>query len=117
VEIVGLRDSKGVVRLCLTSQRDSFPVCSKAHSMSATVSAADHPARFVFDGVPAGTYAIAAFHDENGNGKLDKMVGMPREGFAFSENPPLRPRPPTFLEAHFQVGGDTVERLRMRYIL
>src|SRR5215813_5483139 len=26
--------------------------------------------KFVFQGLPAGKYAVAAFHDENGNGKL-----------------------------------------------
>ncbi len=34
-----------------------------------------------FPDVAAGTYAVACFHDENGNGKLDTgMFGIPTEG-------------------------------------
>ncbi len=35
-----------------------------------------------------GVYAVAAYHDENGNQKLDRGVtGLPTEGFGFSNNP------------------------------
>jgi uncharacterized protein (DUF2141 family) len=43
--------------------------------------------KFVFQSVPAGKYAVAAFHDENGNGKLDtNSLGVPTEGFGFSND-------------------------------
>ena len=36
-------------------------------------------------GLPAGTYAISLFQDENGNGKLDTAVfGIPTEKYGFS---------------------------------
>ena len=44
-------------------------------------------------------HCLPAFHDRNNNGRLDKSMGIPREGFAFSRNPPLRMRPATFDEA------------------
>ncbi len=44
-------------------------------------------------------------------------MAMPNEGFAFSENPPMRPRAPTFDEAHFSVIGEVHEVLKMHYIL
>lgn len=37
--------------------------------------------------MPAGSYAIVAMHDENGNGKLDSnLVGMPTEGYGTSKS-------------------------------
>lgn len=117
VKIDGLRDSKGVVRICLTSRADAFPQCKAGAALTATVKAAKGAVDYRFEGVRPGTYAIAAFHDANGNGKLDKMMGMPREGFAFSRNPPMRPRAPTFKEAHFAVGGEGGQVLHMRYLL
>lgn len=37
--------------------------------------------------LPSGRYAIAAFHDQNGNGKIDKnWVGVPTEPYGFSNN-------------------------------
>lgn len=117
VEIAGLRDTKGSVRLCLTSDAKAFPVCTKANSKNATVAAGHSAVRYTFTGVTPGTYAIAAFHDTNNNGKLDRSLGIPREGFAFSNNPAMRPRAPTWAEARFQVAGDVTQKLKLKYIL
>ena len=47
-----------------------------------------------FDGVPAGRYALMVIHDENGNGRLDtNLVGMPVEGYGFSNNPRVMRKP------------------------
>jgi uncharacterized protein (DUF2141 family) len=36
--------------------------------------------------LPFGAYAVAVFHDQNGNGKLDQnMIGIPQEPYAFSQ--------------------------------
>ena len=116
VKIVGLRDSRGLVRLCLAEKGDSFPNCGiKARSGSAKAqSGAIH---YRFSDLHEGEYAVAAFHDANGNGKLDTTLGIPREGFAFSNNPPLRPRAPTFTESRFPFRADVSQQLKMRYIL
>lgn len=116
VEIAGLRDSRGAVRLCMTSRADSFPVCAPG-SKTASVPARKGTVRYEFPEVPDGDYALAAFHDANGNGKLDRSLGIPREGFAFSQNPPLRPRAPTFKETRFTVKGHADLQLKLRYIL
>ncbi len=116
VEIAGLRDAKGVIRLCLTGDPKDFPDCKKPTARSATV-AAGGAVRATFTGVAPGTYAIAAFHDANSNAKLDTSLGIPREGFAFSNNPAMRPRAPTWAETRFQVTGDVTQRLKLKYIL
>ena len=44
-------------------------------------------------------------HDENGNGKLDSnLIGMPVEGYGFSNNPRVM-RKPTWDETRFDVGA------------
>ena len=66
----------------------------------------------------AGDYAVAVIHDENSNDKLDTFAGIPREGFGFSRNPPIRFGAPRFAAARFAL---TVmpkqQQIRMRYIL
>ena len=58
--------------------------------------------------VPAGTYAIAVFHDENGNNELDtNMFGVPKEPVAFSKAKMKLFGPPKFDECQFQVSSDT----------
>jgi uncharacterized protein (DUF2141 family) len=60
---------------------------------------------FHFSGLAAGTYAVRVMHDENGNGKLDaNLVGMPTEGYGFSNDPKVA-RKPTFDEAKFELGA------------
>jgi uncharacterized protein (DUF2141 family) len=85
--------------------------------MSATVKASRSPIRYVFHGVQPGTFAIGAFHDANGNGKLDTMMGIPKEGFAFSRNPAIKPRAPHFNEASFHSHGPPLPPLKMKYLL
>lgn len=117
IEIAGLRDDKGVVRLCLTANPRDFPECRGRDALAATVKASRAPVRYTFHGVPAGNYAIAAFHDANSNGKLDTMLGMPKEGFAFSRNPPMKPRAPHFNEASFRSNASPLPPLKMKYLL
>ena len=58
---------------------------------------------FKFD-LPPGTYAIDGFHDEIGNGKFKtSLIGLPEEGYLFSNN--VRPglSAPSFASASFTV--------------
>ncbi|MEK8015864.1 MAG: DUF2141 domain-containing protein [Candidatus Parabeggiatoa sp.] len=49
-------------------------------------------------------YAIAAYHDANGNEKLDKnFFGIPKEGYGFSNNARGTFGPPSFEKAAFEL--------------
>ena len=115
----GLRNVDGLVQACLTTQPRHFPDCrDDPASHQLTVNAA---AGLVlnFDHVQPGTYAVALLHDENGNGRADRVLSMiPREGFGFSRDAPVRMGPPGFDEASFEVGDVPVRQtIRMRYLL
>lgn len=117
VEITGLRDARGFVRLCLTRNAEAFPHCKGPGSAHATIAASLAPVHYRFHSVAPGTYAIVAFHDTNGNGKFDTMMGIPREGFAFSRNPVIRTRAPRFNETSFPSNGRPPAPLKMRYLI
>jgi uncharacterized protein (DUF2141 family) len=74
--------------------------------------------RVVFDRVPAGRYAIAVIHDENGNGELDTRIlpfPKPTEGLAVSNNTWGFGRP-AWTPATFELGAEPVElQLELRY--
>lgn len=62
-------------------------------------------ATFVFKDLKPGAYAVLITHDENGNGQLDtNAMGMPLEGYGFSNNPRVM-RKPTWDEARFDLAG------------
>lgn len=49
--------------------------------------------------LPAGNYAIAAYHDVNDNGELDtNLMGIPQEPYAFSNGASAKWRRPSFEE-------------------
>lgn len=119
VAVTGLRSDRGLVQACLTADPRAFPDCSRdkaAHTL--TVPAAEGMV-LDFGRVAPGRYAISLLHDENGNGRADKTLGLiPREGFGFSHDAPVRMGPPKFAEAAFEVSGEpAAHTIRMRYLL
>lgn len=47
-----------------------------------------------FDGLRAGRYGVIVLHDRDGNGKFDVgPLGIPRDGYGFSNNPFVFKRP------------------------
>ena len=119
VTVTGLRSHKGLVQACLTADPRSFPDCSgDKTAYTLTVPASDDVV-LDFGAVPPGRYAIALLHDENGNGRADLALSMiPREGFGFSRDAPVRLGPPKFAAAAFVVESRRVSQtIRMRYLL
>lgn len=56
-----------------------------------------------FSDLPEGTYGVIAYHDENGNGEMDRFLGMiPTEGFGLSNNPEIS-GPPQFDECAYRL--------------
>lgn len=120
VTVTDLRSAKGVVRACLTSQADGFPRCRQdAAALETVVPAANGRVQFIFTNVKPGRYAVALLHDENGNGKADRALGMmPKEGFGFSRDAKVTTGPPKFDAAAFDYGGEaSTLTIRMRYML
>lgn len=119
ITVTDLRSSKGVVRACMTIRADIFPKCIKDPSAHRTVVPASGKVEIRFTGVKPGDYAIALLHDENDNGKADRAMGMmPREGYGFSRDAPVKMAPPKFRDAVFTQGeGTSHVTIKMRYFL
>lgn len=116
VDVSGLRSKQGLIRLCVTAVAARFPSCEgDARAVTRSVPAGQPAIRL--GALPRGDWAVAVIHDANGNGKLDTMMGIPREGFGFSRNPPIGFGAPSFAAARFRLDGDRVEGVRMRYLL
>ena len=117
VSVDGQRNARGLLRACLTRDPGHFPDCKNdPAAINASVQAGER--RLRLGPVAPGAWALALFHDENGNGKLDTVLGIPKEGFAFSRNPPLTFGPPKFERASVTVGERDVEApVRLRYLL
>lgn len=115
--VTGLRSAKGQVLACLTARPKAFPKCQNDPDARALTVPANGSVELDFGEVPNGRYAIALIHDENANGKLDKRLMIPREGFGFSRNAPVGLGPPSFADAAFAVDTRSEHQsIRMRYL-
>ena len=117
ITVDGIRSAHGTVLIGLYDSPASF---GKAVEVSAKEAFLIDPDRFaavalranaalksavVFSNVQPGRYATIAFHDENGNGKLDKsFLGIPTEPYGFSNNVQGFLGPPTFDDAAMALG-------------
>ena len=103
--IQGLRSNKGEVRCGLFNSADTFRQPGK-QLMGVAVPIANQQATCVFNNVPPGTYAIAAFHAENNETQLQtNFLGIPKEGYGFSRNPSTTFGPPAFGDASYAYPG------------
>ena len=115
VHIERLRNSKGKLAVALFADPDSFPDQSKAKrgQLAAIVG---RGGKVQFEGLKAGTYAIAVLHDENGNEKMDfNWLGMPLEGYGFSRDATGFLGPPSFKDAALLIKSDARTSIKVRY--
>jgi uncharacterized protein (DUF2141 family) len=105
VNISGLRSTNGKIRIELFNSSKGFPKEDASALQSVWVDASQAQQgtiQTVFKDLPSGDYAVLSFHDENGNGVLDRgAFGKPKEGFAVSNNP--SGHPPSFDASKFAV--------------
>ena len=104
IEFSGARSVRGTVSAALyadAAQWLKLPVAAER------VAAAGERVVIVFRNLAPGSYAIAAFHDENGNGKMDaNVVGIPTEAFGFSREARGAFGPPKWDAATFELRTD-----------
>ena len=103
VEVTGLENDTGLIGCALHRSETTFPL-DPDDVPNVWVSAADRTAVCVFEGVLAGTYAVAVSHDLNGNRQTDtNLIGLPTEAWGVSNNVRPMTRAPRFKEAAFEV--------------
>ena len=117
VSVTGLRNMKGQLLVCLTTNPKAFPDCSKDKASVRMAVKAANAGHFKVAAPADGTYAIAVVHDENANNRMDMALFLPKEGFGFSRNPAISMGAPSFKSASFVVTGDTRQSIRMKYML
>lgn len=118
VQVLGIRNSIGTVACALFESPDGFPtefLRSATNVMVIKIRKAQ--ARCAFEDIPPGTYAIAAIHDENMNGELDtNWLGVPKEGYGFSNDAKASFGAPSFSAASFRYdGGERDLTIRLHY--
>lgn len=118
VKILNIRNSTGTVACALFESPDGFPTeYLRAATNVMVIKIRKSQARCDFEDIPPGTYAMAVVHDENMNGKLDtNWIGLPTEGYGFSNNARGVLSAPSFSDARFNYDGRNIElTMSLRY--
>ena len=106
VTVTGLRSDDGDVHMALYDRAETFP---KGDGMlsEGVIAPSGRRASWVFKDVKPGRYAVAAFHDANGNHSFDQGVfGIPLEDFGFSMGAQAFLSAPDFADAAFSMTGE-----------
>lgn len=108
VTLTGLSSDKGAVEVALFDQASAFPKKPERALAKARTAIRGGTATLEFRDLPPGTYAVAAYHDVNDNGRMDaNFLGIPREPTGASNDAKGRMGPPSFKDAQFTVRADT----------
>lgn len=70
-----------------------------------------------FSDIPPGNYAVVGYHDVNRNDEFDKMLGVPREPYALSNNAGAK-MVPTFKDAALKINkGENFVVIKLQRLL
>jgi uncharacterized protein (DUF2141 family) len=109
VQLGGFRSNHGTARCSIFNDRDpaAFPSNGdKLFKLAVAPTITNATAEADFTGLPPGKYAMVCYHDENNNGKFDEnMLGMPKEGYCFSNNIKPKFSAPNFDQCAFGYQG------------
>jgi uncharacterized protein (DUF2141 family) len=107
VVVKGLRDNQGRVGCSLFKGPDGFPREKAKEFRGMWIQKDNQVAVCDFEGVPAGTYAVAVLDDTNMNGEMDfNFIGLPTKGYGFSNDAKATLSPPSFIAASFRYSGE-----------
>jgi len=102
--IQNIPEQRGVVRILLFNQAAGFPDDVEKSYKQANVKATGKSVQVVFEDLPKGQYALSVFHDVMETGKIrTNALGIPKDGYGFSNNATGSFGPPSFSKASFSV--------------
>lgn len=113
VEIINVKVAKGKLMVAIYRPDEKFGAGTPAIARIVEVRTTGGQTTS-FDMEP-GEYALAAYHDVNGNEQLDKnFVGIPKEPYGFSKN--FRPKfsAPSFKDCAFKVTSESVQKISVK---
>lgn len=103
INLNGMKNTNGKINVALYNSEQTFNDPNQVFK-SLFIPTTGGNMIIQLDSLPAGQYAFGIFHDENDNATIDaNFVGIPQEGFAFSNNALGSFGPPTWAQAQFDL--------------
>src|SRR5688572_29377940 len=101
VNIINIKNTNGDILIGLYDSTSNFP---RKVATGKVVKVTGKEMQITFADIKPGNYAVSVLHDENQNKDLDQgTLGIPKEGYGFSNNVMGVVGPPSFRKARFRV--------------
>lgn len=111
IEITNLRNCKGFIHSELRDEQDQQVVAVSQKIVN-------NQCCIVIENLKPGKYSFQFIHDENNNKNLDtNWLGIPNEGFGYSNNPKLITGPPTLKRTLFEFNESVQLKCKTIYLL
>ncbi|MEX0883480.1 MAG: DUF2141 domain-containing protein [Cyclobacteriaceae bacterium] len=109
ISIIGIGSDEGLVQVLVFNGPEGFPdkPAKTIKNLSAPIK--DAVSNLSVKGLKPGRYAVAVFHDHDGDGKMRTgLFGIPKDAYGFSNNARSTFSAPSFESAAFEVGNNNV---------
>jgi uncharacterized protein (DUF2141 family) len=113
LEVSGFKNTRGTLNCRLFTKPADFPDGEGILTVRVPIAGPNTSCTFL--NIEPGTYAVAAVHDENSDGKLDKnFVGVPSEGYGVSNNKTYALSAPKWDESIFTIAPSESKTLQVK---
>lgn len=104
IEVYGFKNLDGNLAIAINNSSEQFSSNTESYRDTIINVISDEMIITIEDIIP-GTYAVSIFHDENEDGELNlgNFLGIPEEGFGFSNNPTIGFSQPDFNDCKFVI--------------
>jgi len=113
IEILGINEVRGKIQIAVYNDSEVFPKKGKAYRVE-YFDVTSSKMNAVIDNLPHNEYAIALFHDINGDQECNlNFIGIPKEPYGFSNN--IKPvlKAPSFELTSIILNADKKIRIKL----
>ncbi len=106
IKLNGIEEIKGIIQVAVYNEKETFPEVDRQYRI-AYFDVRSKDMKVTIDGLPNGEYAIALYHDVNGDGICNlNLISIPKEPYGFSNNVKPVFSAPTFESTKFALNSD-----------
>lgn len=105
VNITGIENTNGKIVILLFNSEENLE--EETHYKLLSTEIISNSAKTLFKNLPIGEYAIRLYHDEDNDDEIDtNFLGIPTEGYGFSNNVTATFGPPSFEDSKFDIDNN-----------
>lgn len=115
ISVSGMKSNDGGIEIGLYNTKESFPLVDGQYKVF-YFDAKKFSGNYTIRDIPEGEYAVAIFHDQNSDQICNtNFLGIPKEGYGFSNNFKPRLSAPTFKDCKVDLTGNMSINIKLIY--